>query len=208
MLEAQPSSILASSSRVPIDEDGKVLPNISATIPLVDSTGYYRGASVIERVLVDGTNRIGEPTTTLLRAQDVNLEKYFWGNSRLRWASDLDLWVDLLKRGDLAYMHTSLSFFRMHDSHDQGSVIVEAVFSEWMLIIQECWLDGVISWEAAASAVATQMSWLANHSRFCDGEEKKRLLPLARFVFEVYETICLGNKVAAPLSLPEIMIGA
>ena len=205
MLEDQPSAILASSSRVPIDEDGKILPNISETIPLVDSTGYYIGASAIERVFVDGTNRIGEPTTVLYRVQDVNLEKYFRDSSRLRWAWDLDIWVDLLKRGDLAYMHTPLSFFRLHDSQDSKSSSVRSAVPEWLLLIQECWLEGVISWEMAASAVAAQMSWLAGHLRFCDGVEKKRLLPLARFVFEVYEAVCSGRNVTAPLCPPEIM---
>ena len=204
MLEAQPSAILGSSSRVPIDEDGKVLPNISATIPLVDSTGYYKGASVIERVLVDGTNRIGEPTTALYRAQDVNLERYFRDGSRLRWIGDVDLWVDLLKRGDLAYAHIPLSFFRLHDGQDQKSASVEAALPEWLLLIQECWLEGVISWEMAASAVANQISFFASHLHYSDGEEKKRLLPLARFAFEVYEAVCSGRNVTAPLCPPEI----
>ncbi|NNN13163.1 MAG: glycosyltransferase [Acidimicrobiaceae bacterium] len=207
MLEAQPSAILASSSRVPIDEDSKVLPNISATIPLVDSTGYYKGASVIERVLVDGINRIGEPTSALYRVQDVNSEKYFLDKSRLRWIGDLDLWVDMLKRGDLAYVNTPLSFFRMHEGQDQKFASFDAVLPEWLLLIQECWLEGVISWEMAASAVANQISWLASLLRYCDGEEKKRLLPLAGFAFEVYEAACSGRNLTAPLCPPETMRG-
>ena len=207
MLEARPSAILASSSRVPIDGDGKILSNISATIPLVESTGYYKGASVIERVLVDGINRIGEPTTALYRVQDVNLEKYYRDKSRLRWIADVDLWVDLLKRGDLAYVNTPLSFFRMHEGQDQKSATFDAVLPEWLLLIQECWLEGVISWEMAASGVANQISWLASHLRQCDGGEKKRLLPLAGFAFEVYEAACLQRNLTAPLCPPQTMDG-
>lgn len=199
MLEAQPSATIASSPRLPIDEHSQILPNISATIPLVGETGYFKGGSVIEHVLVEGINRIGEPSTVLYRAQDINASKYFLDENRTRWIYDVDLWIDLLKRGDLAYVNTPLSFFRIHEGQDQMSVSVQEVLREWLLLIQECWLEGVIPWERAASAVASQMSWLSNYLRNCDGAGKQELLPQTIFVLEVYEAICMDRNLEAPL---------
>ena len=201
MLEAQPAAILAASSRVPIDKDGTILPDIVATIPLTESSGYFNGASVIERILVDGINRIGEPTTVLYRARDVNLMKYYSVGSRVRWIGDVDLWIDMLKRGDLAYLNTPLSFFRIHEEQDQMSASPEAALQEWLLLIQECWLEEVISWDMAATAVANQISRFASSLYKLNGAGKQRLLPAMRFSFEVYEAICSGQHLSGPLCL-------
>ncbi len=61
---------------------------------------------------MDMTNVIGEPTAVLFRNKDA--KRGF--DTRYKQIVDLEMWLDLLERGTLAYIHEELCMIRQHES--------------------------------------------------------------------------------------------
>ena len=107
LMESHPSVVLASSARRVIDTD-------SHPVDLWDHlgrAGVYPGRAIIARCLAENRNIIGEPSAVLFRRQDA--ARGF--NPQYRQWVDLEMWLQLLERGDLAYSPEPLCCFRRHE---------------------------------------------------------------------------------------------
>ena len=131
---------LVTSYRKLVDKDGAPLPDRYFNQPIVDNNSIISGESAGKQLLVTCTNWIGEPTTVLFKRECVG--NYFrgWSGDEKYLILDYPLWLKILEKGDMAYIVTPLSFFRIHGengSYDQDTVIKGA--TSMALMIQHAW---------------------------------------------------------------------
>lgn len=106
LLERNPSATLASSARVILDENSKV---VDLWRPLAD--GCHNGREIITAYLMaNGQNLVGEPSVVLFRKADAR--RGF--DPRYKQIVDVEMWFHLLEKGDLAYTTEPLCAFRCH----------------------------------------------------------------------------------------------
>ncbi|WP_409332457.1 glycosyltransferase family 2 protein [Trujillonella humicola] len=113
-LEATDGAVLAFSRRSIVGEDGRTLPG-GELAPLADRPGPLDGHELVDGVLQNCTNVIGELTTILFRRTAVD-PAALWqvDGRRLAVLGDLALSLSLLAQGPAFYTPRSLSSFRMH----------------------------------------------------------------------------------------------
>ncbi|MGH1365023.1 MAG: glycosyltransferase [Calditrichia bacterium] len=123
-IEEYPQATLITSHRQLIDESGQSLPDKRYNKRPVETSALITGVSAVDTLLTSSLNYIGEPTTTLFRRSDIDGTKpnifSFGGREALR-NGDVTMWVSLLSKGDLIYLHETLSYFRLHDKQVQCS---------------------------------------------------------------------------------------
>lgn len=135
-----PELALVTSYRKLIDKDGNPMPDRYFNQPIVDDNSVISGESAGKQLLVTCTNWIGEPTTVLFKREYAG--NYFrgWSGDEKYLILDYPLWLRVLEKGDMVYIVTPLSFFRLHgenDTYDQNTVIKGA--SSMALMIQHAW---------------------------------------------------------------------
>jgi glycosyltransferase involved in cell wall biosynthesis len=106
MLEDHPRAILAVSARDIIDERS----NITSRWDHLGREGCLDGTEVARRCLIQMSNLIGEPSAVLFRASTSG--ECF--DESYRQIVDLEMWIRLLKQGDLVYTPRPLAQFRRH----------------------------------------------------------------------------------------------
>ena len=104
-LDEHPDASLATSARLLIDEDSRVVGKRDELSP-----GVHRGADVIRQCLMRNRNLIGEPTAVLFRAHAA--ARGF--DRSLQQIVDQEFWIHLLQRGDLVHLAEPLCAFREH----------------------------------------------------------------------------------------------
>ena len=127
-MASNPDVSLVTSYRELIDGDGNKLPDFPATKPLVQKSTKFNGEIMGRNMLLYQMNGIGEPTTPLLRkslllhGHDLGFTgeegKYFW--------SDFPTWLHLCCQGDIVYLRTPLSQFRLHKGNEQSKLRTKA----------------------------------------------------------------------------------
>lgn len=131
----EPGVRLVTSRRTCIDEQGRALPDIDATRPLVESDALIEGRSLAAMVLALGLNPVGEPTTTMFRTADARAVRphlMSFGGKEMRGVGDVALWLNLMSRGDVAYLVEPLSRFRLHSGQRQRAPeIHRAALESW-----------------------------------------------------------------------------
>ena len=105
LLRDNPSATLAASARAILDERSKVK---GVWQPLAE--GCHEGRKVIAQCLRENANLIGEPSAVLFRKSDCRQNF----DIRLRQIVDLEMWFQLLEKGNLAYAREPLCAFRQH----------------------------------------------------------------------------------------------
>jgi glycosyltransferase involved in cell wall biosynthesis len=113
---------LATSRRTPIDADGNVLGDFAETRPLATQDSLIQGRGFGDRLLAESLNRIGEPTSVMFRAADVDIVNdnlFRLGETDYHCLADLSLWLRLLARGDCIYLAAPLSRLRLHADQEQ-----------------------------------------------------------------------------------------
>jgi glycosyltransferase involved in cell wall biosynthesis len=103
----QPGVSLSVSARILIDESSQIT---GIWNPLGRKNRAINGTRVSVRCLNRNTNLIGEPTAVLFRKTDAG--RGF--DPAFRQLVDLEMWLNLLQCGDLAYLHEPLCCFRQH----------------------------------------------------------------------------------------------
>jgi glycosyltransferase involved in cell wall biosynthesis len=114
-----PRVTIVTSRRILIDVNGAQLDQTETNAPLADFDYYAEGVSLMDAILEEEHNVIGEPTTTLFRRSDLNWVRpnmFAVGAYEVDWNGDLAMWLNLLGRGDVIYLNESLSEFRLHES--------------------------------------------------------------------------------------------
>jgi glycosyltransferase involved in cell wall biosynthesis len=116
-----PHVSLATSSRQRIDERGIPMPNDHVTRPVVDKDCIVSG-QYANSLLYQGGNFIGEPSTAMFRKQQMQGlggGPFDVFGATILWNVDMAMWMKLLSAGDLAYLVTPLSRFRIHGEQVQ-----------------------------------------------------------------------------------------
>jgi glycosyltransferase involved in cell wall biosynthesis len=108
-LNAHPTASIVASRRAIADETGRVLMRRHG---LHGMRGLIPGRRAIAECIRGGTNLIGEPAATLVRAEAL-AQTGSWSDT-WPYVTDLELWFRLLHNGDLVALADSLATFRVH----------------------------------------------------------------------------------------------
>lgn len=134
---------LVASQRGFIDEKGNVLAGCGTDIVPADVLyKAYEGRAVIEFMLRDCNNLIGEPSAVLFRRQD--LQNHYWhADCRgYRVISDVAMWLELLERGNLFLFREPLSYYRRHGGQEgQRPEVILRGRLEWMQLLGEYYVE-------------------------------------------------------------------
>ena len=125
---------IVTSYRNFIDADGNLLENKSS----LKETAILNGKDTGKKLLLNLYNFIGEPTTVLIK-RDL-LENHYWEAEcrGYKAISDVVMWLELLKKGNLAYIVNPLSSFRIHNNQEQSNINVIILSRiEWYKIFIE-----------------------------------------------------------------------
>ena len=118
---AHPDLSLVTSYRECMDVNGNKLPDTETTAPITHECKKFSGEQIGAGILISLTNFIGEPTTALLRKELLRdgHDLGFSGKEGKYLISDFPMWLRLLSQGNMMYIPTPLSKFRMHPGNEQ-----------------------------------------------------------------------------------------
>jgi len=108
--EVNPQVALVSCARQIIDTDGNK-GEVASSFP---SSGMHDGAEIREeslRRVVYVFNLVGEPSCVLLRRESLPAEGF---DRNYYHMTDLDMWLQVLRSGDLYYINAPLCYYRKH----------------------------------------------------------------------------------------------
>ncbi|ONF45082.1 glycosyl transferase [Marinobacter lutaoensis] len=141
VLEAHPDIRMVTGRRQLIDETGQVLPDILATHSPFAEDAVIHGADLLRFWSRFPLNFVGEPTSVLLRADEL---RGCWphisalGNRMINSVNDLALYVNALGAGHLAYLAQPQSCFRTHggQAQRQGNATVVGDYGRSVFLAQ------------------------------------------------------------------------
>ncbi len=110
---------IVTSYRKLIDGHGHELPDIAGTERLFESDTLLVGSSFGKYILDKGGNLIGEPTTAMIKREDLADGFGWYLGKRYTLISDVATWLSILRNKDCVYISEALSYFRIHDGQDQ-----------------------------------------------------------------------------------------
>jgi len=119
VLQAHPDIALVTSRRRRIDAAGAVLPDTLHTAPIFHEDVRLQGRAVVRFLGQHPHNFIGEPSAVMCRRNDVAAfgERLMdLAGQPIHWFGDLAMYAKLLQHGDLAYLASPLSDFRVSAS--------------------------------------------------------------------------------------------
>ncbi|MDR1936768.1 MAG: glycosyltransferase, partial [Candidatus Accumulibacter sp.] len=117
-----PDITLVTSKRTRIDEEGRALPDILATRPVIEEDALIEGLTLGAALLSSGLNFVGEPTTAMfLKADVIHLKPDYVtvDNHAICGINDIAMWTNLAIQGNAAYLVEPLSRFRIHANQSQ-----------------------------------------------------------------------------------------
>jgi len=114
-----PHVTLVTSYRKYIDEDGNELPDDAGNAPIAQNDSILNGRELGNLILSKLFNLIGEPTTVLFRRSDLVEWGTYKGKNHYVFLNDLAAWIELMSKGDVAYLVRPLSYFRRHSGQNQ-----------------------------------------------------------------------------------------
>lgn len=120
-----PNVSIVTSYRQPIDKNGKEIPNILEHT--FDTNTIMLGNTVGKELLKSLSNFIGEPTTVLLRRQDIDYNLGTFLGMSFRGIIDMAQWLESLRHGDFIYIDEPLSYFRVHEGQNQRDIFAPII---------------------------------------------------------------------------------
>lgn len=126
-----PNLILATSHRQPISANGNENDDLIATIKPVDKSSIIHGISLAKALLETSLNFVGEQTTVMFRKsdlQDIKPDFFHFVGTLMYGAGDVCMWLNLLIKGDAAYLTETLSYFRQHPEQEQKTMLQDPTF--------------------------------------------------------------------------------
>ncbi|WP_437884229.1 glycosyltransferase [Pseudomonas sp. LRF_L74] len=133
VLQAEPDIALVTSRRQVIDAAGERQPDILETSQIFGEDVRLSGADVIALLADWPVNFIGEPSTVMFRRSqliDKAPDLCALNGVVIRAINDLALYVNLLRHGDLVYLHEALSSFRRHAAQRQNQADMAELFQQ------------------------------------------------------------------------------
>jgi glycosyltransferase involved in cell wall biosynthesis len=185
-LDFDPRVTLATSRRMPIDARGAPVQGHMASMPLAHVSCLIPGAELVNFVLINSMNFIGEPTTVMFRKRDVPLDAggvFTWNGRDYHCLADLSLWIRLLAKGDAFYQAVALSDYRTHAGQQQALESMDvACIAERFWLAQEAralgFLREPIHYRAAIN-MPLRMAEQALQERELPQETQRQLQELA-----------------------------
>jgi predicted SAM-dependent methyltransferase len=131
VLISNPEVTLVTGYRQRIDKDGIILDDEKYNSRPIDESGVICGQAAFA---ILGANYIGEPTSTMFRKCDIQLfglNKHIFSvfGHKIETNVDLVMWLKLLSAGDLAYIVSPLTQFRMHADQFQRRPELQVILS-------------------------------------------------------------------------------
>lgn len=124
---------LVTSSRTIIDEAGKEYGTYLNIENVIGKDTYFKGKDLIEYVLKNKLNIIGEPTTVLFRKESLKESFSEYKGITFIPIVDVPMWIDLLENGDALFISKPLSCFRVHSNQMQNeNEIIKLGEKEWI----------------------------------------------------------------------------
>lgn len=115
-MEAHPDVMLAAARRRRVDEQGRPIADILATVYPFEGDVLVDGPDLVSFLADYTINFIGEPSSVLCRREDI-LEFHpaltTLNGVPIRWVGDLAIYAKLLRKGSLAFFSEPLSDFRV-----------------------------------------------------------------------------------------------
>ncbi|KTF35635.1 glycosyltransferase family 2 protein, partial [Xanthomonas vesicatoria] len=115
-IERNPGTAMASSRRLRIDDDGAPLPDILATSFPFNEDVLIDGPELVSFLADHAINFIGEPSCVLARRAELlalGNELMMLNGKPIHWVGDLAIYVKLLRHGNLAFLASPLTHFRV-----------------------------------------------------------------------------------------------
>ena len=141
-----PDVTLATSHRLRIDAESRVIADMPATRPAVAGDRLIDGISLANAVIMHGLNFIGEPSTALFRKRDLDPRlapdepPFQFNGEEVRGAMDYAVWSRLLVQGNAAFFQERLSRFRAHPEQSGGKPDVIARGIRGVRALQRQWI--------------------------------------------------------------------
>jgi len=143
-----PDLVLATSHRLRIDAQSRVIDDMPATRPVVARDVVIEGVSLANAVIMYGLNFIGEPSTAMFRKCDFerrpNMDgerPFHFNGEEVRGAIDLAMWSRLLVQGNAVFLEERLSRFRVHSEQAQARPDVVARSIAGIRALQHEWVE-------------------------------------------------------------------
>lgn len=165
LLMGHPEIALVTSARTRIDARGTELPDTDGACAMFTDDVILQGGKLIRYMVERRVNIVGEPSTVLFRRDDVlGISPHLMsvGGVEYPGLGDVGLWINLLRRGDAAYLSERLSYFRLHEAQMQRDPeIRRASQRAWRVlpaqlrslgIVQGVWSTGLVYRRVGESA--------------------------------------------------------
>ncbi len=163
VFETHPDVGLVTSHRQLIDEAGRPLPPMQGTEHQFPGDTLVAGDAWLQRILLTGSNVIGEPTTVLMRRAELGSALGFCLGRQYQVLLDIATWIRLMRGRQVAYLHQSLSLFRIHAGQDQRRPLQRLLASlEWLQLLLDADSAGWFTGQDAAvrASLSTKLAAL------------------------------------------------
>lgn len=145
--EQYPDVGLVTSHRALIDAAGRPMAPIAGTEHLFATDAAVQGDEMSRQIILNGRNSVGEPTTVLLRREELGAAFGFALGRQYQVLSDVATWVRLMRGRRVVWLHESLSLFRIHQGQDQRRSLQQLWASvEWLQLLLDAdnagWFEG------------------------------------------------------------------
>jgi glycosyltransferase involved in cell wall biosynthesis len=136
---------LVTSYRQTIDENGNHLSIGGGTVKLYEQTTIVDGKILMNFVLKNLLNVIGEWTTVLFRKKDCNEQMSSYQGIPYFVVQDVAMWAKLLTKGKAVYISEPLSYFRYHTGQRSSETKIQVLaIEEWAQFIRDVHKKGFL----------------------------------------------------------------
>ena len=119
-LDREPSAVMATSPMQLIDVSGGLLPQEWQSAPIVDRDAIFNGRELVAWTIQVEENPIGAPAASIIRRTAIDETLLRFATDGVERAFDVAAWTAIAPQGDVVYIATPLSAFRLHKSSLSG----------------------------------------------------------------------------------------
>ena len=184
---------MVTSPRHEIDEEGTI-----KGLQGLDAKGIaiYDGKSVGKDALFNMTNRIGEPTTVLIKKSCLRDKDLCWNADERGFFSMIDLstWLQLLSQGNMAFYPEPLSAFRIHNAMASAQSKTYVTFwIDWAKLIWTGWRKKIFL-ETKEEIRAAVLIWIHHASKglrnaYLTSYQGDELKDLEKLMLETFKAV-------------------
>ncbi|MHC1682480.1 MAG: glycosyltransferase [Clostridiaceae bacterium] len=119
-----------------IDSENKVIRNFKYYEKISEKNFVIDGLKFGKAVIKDSTNYVGSLSSAIFRKSSLENVAFFLDNMYTS-LGDTATWLEILRKGKIAYISKPLSFFRLHDNQNTNDIelIFDSVVDLYNMII-------------------------------------------------------------------------